>query len=646
MSVDHVMMRVARIIAGDRNLEVECRGLKAYSTEGRVVVPAIERFEWLGDNAETLLMGVLIHECGHAMRTDFDLLERERKRNPRWCPGFHKIWNLIEDGWTERDTGAEFPGYEQHLRKLRAWMWESGLDGKWGRGDLLMTGMIAPFKPAQIVTVMLTMLTEAVLPYGGKDLAYLKKHIPFAELLTGYEDLIQIARGCGSTAEALAVAERLFDRMKDDERFNPETVTEDEDQDGEPEEGEPEEGEPEEGEPKEGEPEEGEESDGDKPIDGPRHFERYTPEWGSSLSPNDALEFRMGKMFDKPDKVPPYIVFCHDFDLVRDFTTEVSARDGSAWREARDHARAAAEALTNAFEVGLRAQAQVQAVSGYDYGEPDPALLGEFSVGACPADRLFMQYEGGEGFDTSVLTLIDCSGSMEHKRPNSKSWLAQQSAIAINDALAPVQYPHEISGFTTVSSDYLGDCAWLHGDFYDTAVRRFEAYRAAIQEAVDRGEDLSRFARVQTYYNTWQARSSLMLPIYAVFKHFDQRDARGVLEVNGIGQNLDGEAILWAGRRLARRPERRRVLWVLSDGLPAGSRDNASGARFLGDAIERVIEAGIEVYAIGIKSQHVHDYYPQAWVCHDLRDLIGFSVGAITDTLLRNRQERRWVNIA
>ena len=35
-----------------------------------------------------------------------------------------------------------------------------------------------------------------------------------------------------------------------------------------------------------------------------------------------------------------------------------------------------------------------------------------------------------------------------------------------------------------------------------------------------------------------------------------------------LKQNIDGEALLWAGERLQRRPETRKILLVISDGAP------------------------------------------------------------------------------
>jgi cobaltochelatase CobT len=71
-------------------------------------------------------------------------------------------------------------------------------------------------------------------------------------------------------------------------------------------------------------------------------------------------------------------------------------------------------------------------------------------------------------------------------------------------------------------------------------------------------------------------------------------------------ENVDGEALLWAHQRLVRRPERRRILLVISDGAP---RDDATLAahdegyleRHLRSVIEGIeARAAVELAAIGI----------------------------------------------
>ncbi len=638
MSVEHVMERFGRLAAVDQMLEVTVRGLKAYAVEGKVVIPAIERFEWLGPDAETMLDGVLIHECSHASFTNFELLEKEKAANPRWDAAYHRLWNLIEDGWIERDKGAQFAGCAASLEDVHRWMWERGLDGDYGIKDVVATGCGPDGEPAQPFTIFTALLQATLAPFGGVTLDELEAMSPYAPMLAPYLAEIAEARACASTEEAVEIANRIYDTIEQSEREGDGGKAGPLDGDAGSGEGDPGECDP--GECDEaGKDGKGGEDKDKAPHSGKMDLERYTPEPSIPINPSEALEVHVDKIFTQPSTTPPYIIFSREFDLVRDFSNDQHAPAG-LWDKARDESRSAAEVLTNAFEVALKASANTRAVGGYDVGEPDPGLLAEFAVGSCPADQLFMQYERGTGDGTVVAVLGDCSGSMA----GSPSMLVRQTMIAINDALAPCQIPVEFTGFTT-ATDRGGVGDWGSDPSFQRMMREhFAALREALREAEDRGTDLTRFARALFYDSHWSG--TLQLPVYAIFKKFDQHDARGLLNVDGLNHNLDGEAVMWQARRLAARPERRRVMFVLSDGLPAGSRDNAAGAAYLKDSIEHVIAAGIEVYGIGMRSKHVRKFYPRAWVCNDLEDLTDLALGALTDVLLQGYQEHEWVDVA
>lgn len=76
-----------------------------------------------------------------------------------------------------------------------------------------------------------------------------------------------------------------------------------------------------------------------------------------------------------------------------------------------------------------------------------------------------------------------------------------------------------------------------------------------------------------------------------------------------MGNNADGEALLWAYRRLMQRPEKNKILVVLSDGQPM--------TRAKGDAathLKKVVSAlskEIDVIGIGLMNPSVKDFYPQ-----------------------------------
>ena len=288
-----------------------------------------------------------------------------------------------------------------------------------------------------------------------------------------------------------------------------------------------------------------------------------------------------------------------------------------------------------AFEAALRSTAMVTPVSGADEGEVDPELLTQFSVGSVPSDQLYIQMDEGESDETAVEILIDCSGSMN----GSKAALAQQTGIAMHMALQSCQIAHELTGFTTLESDdYHHSHAWTDGkrSEYD---KNFREMRQALNESKEQGVDIDRFARAVVGYG-YRPSQELMVPFHVVFKSWSSNDARSLMRIAGIDQNLDGEAVLWAARRLAMRHERRKVLFVISDGYPAGSRDNAQGARYLKEAVQRVLQSGMEVYGLGMMSEAVGDFYPLWWKANDADDLISIAMTGLTTVLTQNRKER------
>jgi cobaltochelatase CobT len=99
----------------------------------------------------------------------------------------------------------------------------------------------------------------------------------------------------------------------------------------------------------------------------------------------------------------------------------------------------------------------------------------------------------------------------------------------------------------------------------------------------------------------------------------------GVLLLPGLlRENVDGEALAWAHRRLLGRRERRRVLVVISDGVPAEAatdRANPPGLldRHLAETIAAIEAAGaVELRAIGIRHD-VSRHYRRAVTISDAR---------------------------
>ena len=101
-----------------------------------------------------------------------------------------------------------------------------------------------------------------------------------------------------------------------------------------------------------------------------------------------------------------------------------------------------------------------------------------------------------------------------------------------------------------------------------------------------------------------------------------------------LKENIDGEALIWAHNRIVSRSEQRKVLMVISDGLPV---DNSTllvnPSNYLEQHLKYAIDmienqSSVELLAIGIGHDVTH-HYSRAVTITDA-DQLG---GAMTDQL-------------
>ncbi len=121
---------------------------------------------------------------------------------------------------------------------------------------------------------------------------------------------------------------------------------------------------------------------------------------------------------------------------------------------------------------------------------------------------------------------------------------------------------------------------------------------------------------------------------HIIYKRADEpyrhaRKSLGLMMREGLlKENIDGEALLWAHRRLLARPEERRILMVISDGAPVDdSTASANGGSYLERHLRQVIgwiegRSNVELSAIGI-GHDVTRYYSRAVTIMDAEQLGG-----------------------
>jgi cobalamin biosynthesis protein CobT len=101
--------------------------------------------------------------------------------------------------------------------------------------------------------------------------------------------------------------------------------------------------------------------------------------------------------------------------------------------------------------------------------------------------------------------------------------------------------------------------------------------------------------------------------VYDLFKEFDEsyHAAKYRLgSITGYEDNADGEAVLEAAKRLAVRSEKRKIMFVISDGQPqAGSVAQPVLSGHLKSVVKTITKSGIEVVGFGAKTESVKQYY-------------------------------------
>ena len=261
--------------------------------------------------------------------------------------------------------------------------------------------------------------------------------------------------------------------------------------------------------------------------------------------------------------------------------------------------KGAVSRLANKLQRRLQAQQNRSWSFDQEEGILDAGRLAR--VVANPTTPLSFKVEQDTEFrDTCVTLLLDNSGSMRG-RPIS---IAAICADVLARTLERCSVKVEILGFTTK--------AWKGG------LSREEWLAEGRPQQPGRLNDLR----------------------HIIYKRADapwrrSRDNLGLMMKEGLlKENIDGEALEWAHRRMSARPEARKVLMVISDGAPVDdSTLSVNPANYLEKHLRDVIEMvekrkAVELIAIGI-GHDVTRYYDKAVTITDVEQL----AGAMTEQL-------------
>lgn len=196
------------------------------------------------------------------------------------------------------------------------------------------------------------------------------------------------------------------------------------------------------------------------------------------------------------------------------------------------------------------------------------------------SQEVFKQRAPKLDMNTAVTVLADFSGSMG----GDKYVHAAKAGVLLNEALVKIGVPIELLGF---SEDYRGPTNVIMSPFHEISV----------------GED--------------------------------ELTERYATAGNWMCQNSDGESIMWAYSRLIKRPEKRKVLIVLSDGSPAAFNSSGNLNVFTKKVVESIEEGGrAEIYGVGIMDSNVERFYKDHKVINDAAELEDLLIGLVKNKVI------------
>ena len=303
------------------------------------------------------------------------------------------------------------------------------------------------------------------------------------------------------------------------------------------------------------------------------------------------------------DADPNYAVYTTDFDeeiKAEDLADPAELERLRAYLDQQlDPLKGAVGRLANKLQRRLQAQQNRSWEFDLEEGTLDAGRLAR--IVANPTTPLSFKIEKDTEFrDTCVTLLIDNSGSMRG-RPIS---IAAICADVLARTLERCQVKVEILGFTTR--------AWKGGQARERWLTEGRPQQPG------RLNDLRHiiYKRADAPWRRTRPNLGLMMK-------------EGLLK-----ENIDGEALEWAHRRMVVRPEARKILMVISDGAPVDdSTLSVNPANYLEKHLRDVIamverRRTVELIAIGI-GHDVTRYYGRAVTITDVEQL----AGAMTEQL-------------
>lgn len=611
------------------DVQVTQSGIEAWVRNDASGKPVQVNLPYLPDNADDALIdaiqGFLDHEVAHILFTDFKQSMKIKDK------GLHQLFNILEDARIEKAMANKYRGSGTNLGNTADFFLENMIEPE------IKKAVKAGASEEEMVGLLATPLLRGM---SGQHRfqAYMDDKMHHVQsFYDKIKDLQPKIEALSSTKEVINMAQTIMKRIKDEE---PPAPDEDENDDNEEEsesgggsgagasggsaddEGENEgEGSAPGAAEEDGEGEdEGKnkskakgEGEGDSSSEGKDEGKKgkgkaksgemshkQTDEEVSNLDGgailgaidkntannyDAAISRKMGEQAALAAKDTPYLVYTNEHDKVEKLHV------GSGFNprmvvNMNEKVDAMVGPISKDLERAMRAKSIASWEGGLRKGRMNPSALARLSAGD---DRVFRQKRQNITNDVAVSLVVDASGSMT----GGKIHTAAAAAYALSQVLDRLSINHEVICFTT-------------GDVHDG----------------------SRMEEQERKYGVKYSRyESLYMPIVKGYEERINTETRQrfawLPNVSFLRNNVDGECIDIAHRRLRMRKEKGKIMIVLSDGCPHAQSGTGRGSlsRHLKDTVEGIERSGTKIIGIGINSSEVKNFYTKNIVINNVEEL-------------------------
>jgi hypothetical protein len=252
--------------------------------------------------------------------------------------------------------------------------------------------------------------------------------------------------------------------------------------------------------------------------------------------------------------------------LSKDKWIKPESRDIELYRINKSEVDSQIRGISGKFINVLKSKAISSIQRGAFSGKLDTRSLHKVNIGKT---NVYKNKIIGETLDVAISVVVDMSGSMGNSNEKgTKAYYARLSCVSLAETFNKLSISFEIIGFYNVYARKIKLAPFTH--------------------------------RVEPL-------------MYVVFKAFDENFNNTKCRLNditGIGDNTDGEAILEIAKRLYRRRETRKILFVISDGAPLAVHPSSDILeKHLIQVVKTITSSGIEVLSIGMCTNSVALFY-------------------------------------